>query len=927
MGRGRHGTSSSSGAEPPSSFSGLRRRSGSLPLVSGVVTAPDGALMRPSLTNGSRVGGRTRLEGPSRVGVNEPQIPASAMRSSVQLNRGGTAAVPASVERRSIGGGGATGRGTVDVGAATTAAGAVAGRGPRQVLGRQPSVIRFKMPQADEQPVSTVGETPAIILDATEAPSHVVQPETSETVAGTGIAGNSANLSTGTGASPWMVGDPGEAGSRGSEDLVAASQQARRDPPRQRPFKFPAAEQTPEGSIQEDSQSLDITGEAAGRTDWDDITENTSAKIRAKSASSSSVGSPASGASPRPSLGPLTRRLSNIGMAFGRRVGGGRSPDDTASVSSSRGRRRSVSSELKRVHPLIRWLNSTWQWVLEQRATRFVLTVMADHRFEICAWLGVMVAAHTAVTTFLVLSLSLTMPGIWVYNFVQLFVICLVVLSNVAGRKISQVVRLSITASDLLRGTVTILEMRDYWSNGKYSPAHTVSQASGFVELCAEIIIVACSILYSWEAVPSHVLADQCVPPDYTNSSLPENVNLQQFLQGEIDFATIDNFGLPLSDGLIGGWPLADPLEKFSISNECPVYLIEVLCDDGILRDDLTTDSGTTLKSTILSSYKQSVMFQTTVLMPAGTVVSDSTGKVIQSPFEQHCTIELTIGHGICEYSFVADEWLMVTGGRLTHVIDHDKEFDATTANSLGLYASQGRIAYFDIGDPFNVTDIVVDSVTRVLGNGTYYPSDGGAVANALRWAARTDGFYHSDSMFSGVAAAAGAAANFALMQYSSGETQACDYYGYVGAGRLTIPEVAVIAAAVGSAVAITVKVFEILWWALTAVPGRTAGYARAGRALRHPVRFAVDSALMLGGFVADRERDEDLCQASLAVVAARFGLHRRVQFGEDVDYVQRATGHVRIGEYGKVCAVQPDRKYGTLPPPPNVEFANLTEY
>ncbi|KAJ1562691.1 hypothetical protein HK405_009077, partial [Cladochytrium tenue] len=849
----------------------------------------------------------TRLEGPSRVGVNEPHIPASAMRSSVQLNRSGMAAVPASVERRSIGGG-VTGRGTVDVGATTTAAGAVAGRGPRQVLGRQPSVIRFKMPQADEQPGSTVCEPPAITLITAEDLPRVVQP-TGETIASTSVAGNSTNLSTGTGASR-IVGDSSEASSR--EGLVGPSQQVRRDPPRPGPFKFPAAEQTPEESVQEDSPSLDTPSEAAGRTGWDDITENTSAKIRDEVASFSSGGSPASGASPRPSLGPLTRRLSNIGMVFGGRVGGGRSPDDTASVSSSRGRRRSVSSELKRVHPLIRWLNSTWQWVLEQRVTRFVLTVMADHRFEICAWLGVMVAAHTAVTTFLVLSLSLTMPGIWVYNFVQLFVIFLVVLSNVAGRKISQVVRLSITASDLLRGTITILELRDYWSNGKYSPAHTVSRASGFVELCAEIIIVACSILYSWEAVPSHVLADQCVPPDYTNSSLPENIDLQQFLQGEIDFATIDNFGLPLSDGLIGGWA---------------VYLIEVLCDDGIVRDDLTTDSGTTLKSTILSNDKLSVMFQTTVLMPAGTAVSDSTGQVIQSPFEQHCTIELTIGHGLCEYSFVADEWLMVTGGRLTHVNDHDIKFDATTANSLGLYGSQGRIAFFDVGDPFSVADIVVDSVTRVLGNGTYYPSDGGTVANALQWAARTDGFYHSDSMFSGVAAAAGAAANFALMQYSSGETQACDYYGYVGAGRLTIPEVAVIAAAVGSVVAITVKVFEILWWALTAVPGRTAGYARAGRALRHPVRFAVDSGLMLGGFVADRERDEDLCQASLAVVAGRFGLHRRVQFGEDVDYVQRATGHLRLGEYGKVCAIQPDRKYGTLPAPPNIEFANLTEY
>ncbi|KAJ1560253.1 hypothetical protein HK405_007720 [Cladochytrium tenue] len=915
-GVGRSWATHSAGAQPegptPRQPAAGRPRSGSVSLAdsaTAAATIPEAFRQRGA--NGSGAVARVSRGG---VGggapVSPPAVRPAAKRSIMRL---AADALPAPV-------GDAISE-QLDRRAPAASSSSPAPRPLRQVT-RHPSVLRFAMPTENSGRPDPAAAAAATALAVTgPAVSQPAAPvfllETDE--------GTTRAIPVGE--SMGLIRD--ESGDGGS-DSPKFAQRAYHFPakPRQSAgFEFPAkrAGSSPEPEASGDSLSAKSEDAPADGGDG----AGAVAEIMS-SPSFSSGGSPSNNASPRPSATGISRRLSSIGLAMGFATGGrsSRPAEDSGSM-SSRGRRRSVSSELKRVHPLVKWANDTWQWFLEQRATRFTMTVMADHRFEICAWLSVMALAHTAVTTFLVLSLSLTMPGIWVYNFVQLFVICLVVLSNVAGRKISQVVRLSIATSDLLRGAVTVKELRDYWTNGKFSPAHTVSRASSFVELTAEAIIVACSILYSWHAVPSHVLAGQCVPPDYTNSSLPENVDFQQFMQGEIDFATIDNFGLPLSDGLIGGWagwPLSNPLEKFSISNEGPVYLIEVLCDDGIVRDDLTTDSGTALTSTVLSNDKLSVMLQTTVLMPAGTAVCDSTGQVIQSPFEQHCTIELTIGHGHCEYSFVSDEWLMVTGGRLTRVVDKDNEFDATTANSLGLYASQGRIAFFDLGDPFNVSDIVVDSVTRVLGNGTYYPSDGGIVANALRWATRIDGFYHSDSMFSGVAAAVGVAANFALMQFVSDQVQPCDYYGQVGAGRLTIPELAVIAAAVGSGIAIAVKVFEILWWALTAAPGRTPGYQRAGRTLRHPVRFAVDSALMLGGFVADRERDQDLCQAMLGTVSSRFG-DGRLQFGEDVDYVQRATGHLRIGEYGKVCAIQPDRKYGTLPPPPNVEFDNLTEY
>ncbi|KAI9347439.1 hypothetical protein DFJ73DRAFT_836717 [Zopfochytrium polystomum] len=630
-----------------------------------------------------------------------------------------------------------------------------------------------------------------------------------------------------------------------------------------------------------------------------------------------------------PPPGPYMRRLSSAFM--GAIAASPRSSLGVASMpiqTFSKDRRRSVSSELKRVHPLIKWIRATTQALLDMKSTRIILTIVADQRFEILSWMALMILAHGAVTTLLVLSLSTTMPGIWVYNFVQLYVIVFVLLSNIAGRKISQVVRLSITASDLLRGTIKLEELKDYWTNGKKSPAHSVSVASSAVEFFAEMIIVACSILFSWEAVPSHVVTGNCTPPDYANSTLSEHIDLKQFLQGDVDFASIYNLGLPLADGLIGGWagwPLDTTGDSFSIASEGPVYVIQVMCDDGFPRSDIETDEGTTLLTKVLMSDEHSMMLETTIRMPPGSVFDDSKEAVVHEPFDQHCTSVITISYGMAEYSFVTDQWMMVTGGRLMKVTNPDKTFSTQFMESVNRFSSEARNAFGNYDDKFGVLPIVSETVLGLITNATFYPSQGGSFCNIISWATYPDGYYHTEAMSQGLAAALGTAAHFAIMQFDGSNVGKCDYYAYVGAGRLLIPEMAVIAAAVGSAIAIAIKTFELFWWALTAVSSKSSGYTRVVKALRHPLRFAFDTAEMFKGFIVENERDEDLCMGTLAALVSSFG-GSRIQFGEDVNTIHRDAGHLRIGEYGKVCAIQPDRKYGTLPPPMNPELENLME-
>ncbi|KAJ1565803.1 hypothetical protein HK405_011579, partial [Cladochytrium tenue] len=238
---------------------------------------------------------------------------------------------------------------------------------------------------------------------------------------------------------------------------------------------------------------------------------------------------------------PMGRRMSMFG---GGQPGGGG------------GRRGSVSSsfEARRVHPLVKMLREWMQHVLEQPVTRAVLRVLGDHRAEILWWFLVMFLAHLAITVFLVLSLTIVMPGIWVYNFVQLYVILLVAVSLVAARKISYHVRVSMTASDLLRGTARMGELADFWVNGKLSPGHTTALASGVVEHLAEVLVIGCSILYSWEARESPLMEGNCIPPNYAGASLPAGVSIPDYMQGSVNLAQVYNFGLPLADGLVAGW-------------------------------------------------------------------------------------------------------------------------------------------------------------------------------------------------------------------------------------------------------------------------------------------------------------------------------------------------------------------------------------
>ncbi|KAJ3205498.1 hypothetical protein HDU82_005161 [Entophlyctis luteolus] len=457
------------------------------------------------------------------------------------------------------------------------------------------------------------------------------------------------------------------------------------------------------------------------------------------------------------------------------------------------------------------------------------------------------------------------------------------------------------------------------------------------VLIIAHVSVTAVFIISLWVVMPgiwvynfmSKLMTGMCVPPVYENATLPEGIDISNYVQGDIDFAQVYNYGLPLADGLVGGWPgwpLVDPMDSFQISGSGPVFVLQVLCDNGIPNPDSDPGIYTTTSLEIISSDNRGAMMQLTLEFPAQSVYDDVADDVANYTLVQKCTLVLGVGSGQMSFTFVADQWQMITNGQIVSVKSQKNEFSASYPTSINSYSTDAHTGFAKYPDTFKVLPIIMESITLLFGNNSFSPSQGASFCNLLSEGTWPDGYYHTSSTYRGVSVGIGAAVHFALMQYSSTtEPVSCDYYGLVGAGILTIPQIAIYLSASCSAMACLVKCFEIMWWFMAQTSLDYESYRRARRALRHPMRFAIDAAEMLATGMEAGERGDDICDATTTRAIEELG-NSRIMYGEDIVTREMKVGHLRIAEYGKVKSILPGKKYGTYKPSQYPEWDEFVE-
>ncbi|KAJ3241283.1 hypothetical protein HDU81_001268 [Chytriomyces hyalinus] len=406
-------------------------------------------------------------------------------------------------------------------------------------------------------------------------------------------------------------------------------------------------------------------------------------------------------------------------------------------------------------HPIIQWMLEIQSRIMESIWFQRLITVLASDRARIILYLAVMLLMHSTMIVLFIITLTAIMPGIWVYNFIQVFVIGCTLIAHWASDKLSNIIRTSIAAGDLVRGRLTMPQVADYWTHGPRSPAHRIIFVSAFIELLADIIVVCSGISFIWEEEMTLVMVGTCQPPSYNGSSLPDGITIQQFLQGDMDYAEVYNYGLPLADGLVGGWagwPLNDPLRAFQIISEGPVYVIQVLCDNGLRSPLMEYGTGTHLDSRIVESDDRSLFLEISTTFPPGSTWDDINGHLVEHSLVQTCAVLITVSHGRLAYQFQTDQWQTVTNGQLRFAETADKSYLTKFPSSINQYTTDAQAAFKNFEDVYGFLPLVTEAVELVVTNMTYYPSQGATFCNFLSEGTLSDGYYHTSGTYRGVA-------------------------------------------------------------------------------------------------------------------------------------------------------------------------------
>ena len=260
----------------------------------------------------------------------------------------------------------------------------------------------------------------------------------------------------------------------------------------------------------------------------------------------------------------------------------------------------------------------------------------------------------------------------------HLFVIAIVEFCRSMHKSITAV-KLNTKGTDLVDLTTNW-----YWDN---VPGSFLRQLLFVFSILVDIFLVIATYNFSFTRVDSFLESSACIPAIYPPLITP-NENLATILQGQVDFALIYAYALPLKDGAIGGWsswPNANPASSFSVSNHGSIYAINVNCFAEVASDnkDATQDATFVVleKSKVFGNFYEG---QVNIFFPTGSVLSDlDTGFGVN----QTCTFIIGFGQGNVEFQFNSDEWEMVVYATLRSLkTDDPKTPHLTTYNSANYY-------------------------------------------------------------------------------------------------------------------------------------------------------------------------------------------------------------------------------------------------
>ncbi|KAJ3319528.1 hypothetical protein HDV06_006261 [Boothiomyces sp. JEL0866] len=410
-------------------------------------------------------------------------------------------------------------------------------------------------------------------------------------------------------------------------------------------------------------------------------------------------------------------------------------------------------------------------------------------------------------------------------------------------------------------------------------PGYQVRNYLWILSIIIAVLVSFSAFQFAWTPVISKHSTDQCLSGSYgsVNYKIPVSI----FLQGDVGNSGITTYGLPLEDGIVGGfgaWPLANPLEVFSIKHAGYIYLISAECSD--VYPTQLQDNSTRTWTSDLKVIGNTLQGKIIIHVPQNSIILDYVQVESQGGYMQECNMRVQFFQGDVENSFHSDQWQDVTYQGVTGI----------TTNSTQMTKGDGQQFYFSdfaqhTHDQYNLTGKFMDMLSNIYNNSTFYPARNEVYSRVLQWATLPDGFYHDSLMWKGVAASLAAAAHLLLVQYNKDVTDICNYYGVNGSGYLSMNSLLLVVIQI-LIVVLGVTMLLHGWW-IYLIYGLSKDANYAYRVIRNRFRFAHDTSKYSASIFAKNKlpnlnylrTDEETIQKIK---------YRKVKFGSDKEEISK---------------------------------------
>ena len=354
-----------------------------------------------------------------------------------------------------------------------------------------------------------------------------------------------------------------------------------------------------------------------------------------------------------------------------------------------------------------------------------------------------------------------------------------------------------------------------------------------------------------WSPTTTIIGAYSCTTAEYTVESLAGYTVSPSYVSGDIDFAMIYMYGLPLADGMAAGlssWPNSAPLNDYDITDYGPVLVLETVCDPDINNwsgtPNVSNGNGFLITSQVqhtrsfnigLNVYLPSVAFDSPIFTTTWGV--------------QYCNINGYLGNGKWTFNFQVDPWKMVTAGKATSLVIQNHLINVETAedhysNDIISFIREQETAGVEELDFTNSSSNGQVLMTNIMAafndtiqNNWYKSTTNGDFSNMMSWATMPDGLYYPNLTSRGLAAALGAVTHQIFLQYSGSGQNTCIYSGMAGSGKMAF-------------VADLVIALNIIFGLVLAL----LSFQTIGVFLLHPIRKSEVQVFRQGAALVERE-------------------------------------------------------------------------